>query len=59
LETDPDRLALQILELRAYARMKAAIERGDSQGPDLDGELAERVKAAVADRLRAEVAGRG
>jgi hypothetical protein len=53
LEADPDRTALRILELRAYARTKAQVDAAKEAKDMPTGDLAELVQEIEVDRWRA------
>ena len=53
LETDPDRTALRILELRAYARIKAQVEAAKTAEERPTGPLADLVDEINVEQWRA------
>lgn len=59
LEADPDRMAVRILERRAYARTKAAIDAATEPGQVPKGPMADQVLEIQAQILRERRAARG
>jgi len=59
LETDPDRTALRILELRAYAQTKAQIDAAKEAKDMPTGSLADLVQEIDVDLFRARKGRRG
>lgn len=58
LDTDPDRLVLEVLEMRAYARTKAGLEAADLKDRPT-GPMADLVQEIEVDVFRARQARRG
>jgi hypothetical protein len=59
IETDPDRTALTILELRAYAETKRRIDDAKKAEDAPRGPMADLVREMEVDLWRARKAGRG
>lgn len=59
LEDDPDRTALRILELRAYARTKAAVDAAKTADEMPTGPMADLVQEMDVDLWRARKGRRG
>lgn len=58
LDTDPDRTALRVLELRAYARTKAALAAAKTKAERPTGPMADLVEEIEVDLWRARRAAR-